>query len=116
MVYELLTNSFLFKPKDKKGIGKDEDHLYMMIELLGTIPKTSALKGKNSKTYFNKKGDLLHGMPKKGLCISALLHEDYHYSLDDAIEIESFLEPMLRYEPSKRIRALECLKSEWLWN
>jgi serine/threonine protein kinase len=56
MVYELLTNSFLFKPKDKKGIGKDEDHLYMMIELLGPFPKAFALEGNHSKDYFNKKG------------------------------------------------------------
>jgi hypothetical protein len=56
VVYELLTNSFLFKPKDRKGIGKDEDHLYMMVELLGQFPKSFALDGKHSKSYFNKKG------------------------------------------------------------
>lgn len=34
-----MTNSFLFKPKDRGDITKDEDHLYKMIELLGAMPK-----------------------------------------------------------------------------
>lgn len=31
MIYEMMTNNFLFKPKSKGDINKDEDHLYKMI-------------------------------------------------------------------------------------
>ena len=94
-VFEMLTNNFLFKPKRIEGISKDEDHLYKIIEVLGPISKEFAANGKNSEKFFNKKGKLLHGHPKEQVRIQQLLHEDYGYSLEDAVEIEQFLLPML---------------------
>jgi hypothetical protein len=35
----MLTNNFLFKPKPAEGISKDEDHLYRIIEVLGSMSK-----------------------------------------------------------------------------
>ena len=58
MVYEMMTSTFLFKPKDKSNIGKDEDHLYKMIELLGPLPKAQTTEGTLSRKLFNKKGEL----------------------------------------------------------
>ncbi len=46
MVFEMLTNSFLFKPRKGKKYGKDDDHLALMIETLGKFPKNLALSGK----------------------------------------------------------------------
>ena len=73
------------------------------------------LNGKNSDKYFNKKGRLLHGHPKEHIRIHQILHEDYDYSLQDAVEIEQFLLPMLELQDEKRISAKECLQQEWLW-
>ena len=63
-VFELMTNSFLFKPKHTSGISKDEDHLYKMIEVLGPIPKEFLISGSENNHLFNKKGKLIHGEPK----------------------------------------------------
>lgn len=68
-VFEMMTNNFLFKPKKVQGISKDEDHLYKIIEVLGMIPKEYALGGSESHRYFNKKGKLLNGLPKKQITL-----------------------------------------------
>ena len=91
----MMTNNFLFKPKKVQGISKDEDHLYKIIEVLGPIPKEYALGGTESSRYFNKKGRLLNGLPKSQITLHELLHEDFGYSLQDAVEAEQFLLPML---------------------
>lgn len=56
MVFELLTNNFLFKPKKGEGFGKSDDHLALMIETLGKMNKNFALSGSRSKEYINKSG------------------------------------------------------------
>lgn len=71
--------------------------------------------GIHSTEFFNKKGKLLHGHPKNQIKLSQLLNEDFGYSIEDALEIEQFLLPMLAVEDEKRISARECLKSPWLW-
>lgn len=39
MVFELVTGDLLFEPKSGKDYDRDEDHLALMMELLGRIPK-----------------------------------------------------------------------------
>ena len=56
MTFELLTNAFLFKPQRGENYKKNEDHLSLMIETLGKMPKNFALSGKNSRDFFNKNG------------------------------------------------------------
>ena len=79
IVFEIMTNNFLFKPKKISGIKKNEDHLYQMMEALGVMEKEFAISGKYSGEVFNKKGKLLNGNPKKIVPISRLLHEKYDY-------------------------------------
>jgi len=49
MVFELLTGDLLFNPKTGESFDRDEDHLALMIELLGASPCTAlcrlALRG-----------------------------------------------------------------------
>jgi serine/threonine protein kinase len=80
VVFEMLTNNFLFKPKKISGIKKNEDHIYQMLERLGPIDKDFAINGKYSSEVFNKKGKLLNGTPKVTDPISKLLVEKYDYS------------------------------------
>ena len=70
LVFELLTNSFLFKPHKGEGYKKNEDHLNLMQEALGKIPKNFALSGKRSREFFNKNGVLLHIKSDSFKCIS----------------------------------------------
>lgn len=73
VVFELLTNNFLFKPKKISGIKKNEDHIYQMLETLGPMEKEYAIGGKYSGEIFTKKGKLLNGNPKNIVPISRLL-------------------------------------------
>lgn len=46
MIFELITGKYLFDPKKSDRYNEDEDHLALMIETLGLIPKKLALSGK----------------------------------------------------------------------
>jgi len=111
-----LTGDFLFDPQqDNNGrYSRDEDHLAMIIELLGPLPKRMTTKGKASKQFFRKGllrniRDLSNYWP-----LESVLTEKYGYSQQDAKEISDFLLPMLELDPRQRISASACLKSKWL--
>lgn len=93
---------------------RDEDHLAHIIELLGEIPKRIALSGKNSKIYFNKKGELKHITGLKPWGLYEVLTEKYDWTPSEAREFAEFLTPMLEFNPSMRATAAECLKHPWL--
>jgi len=114
-VFEMLTSNFLFKPKKSEKYSKTDDHLALMLEHLGKMPKNFALKGKYSKDYFNKNGQLYKIKDLKETTILDALMEDDLIPLEEAQKIEKFLLPMLEYDPEKRISARDALKNEWLW-
>ena len=70
MVFEMLTNSFLFKPYPGEGFKKNDDHLCMMQEVLGKFPKSFALSGKKSRDFFNKNGVLMKKKVERETSIS----------------------------------------------
>uniref|UniRef100_A0A673CP22 non-specific serine/threonine protein kinase n=1 Tax=Sphaeramia orbicularis TaxID=375764 RepID=A0A673CP22_9TELE len=71
MAFELATGDYLFEPHSGEDYSRDEDHLALMIELLGKIPRHYALGGKYSQEYFTKKDhialiiELLGSVPRK---------------------------------------------------
>lgn len=115
MVFEMLTNTFLFKPRKGEDYGKNEDHLALMIETLGKIPKNWALSGKKSRKFFNKNGQLIRIKNIKEYRIKEILIHDFSFDEKEAAEIEEFLMPMLEFDPKKRIDARTALQSKWLW-
>lgn len=56
MAFELATGDYLFEPHAGEDYSRDDDHLAHIIELLGEIPKTISLIGKNSRKYFTRRG------------------------------------------------------------
>jgi serine/threonine-protein kinase SRPK3 len=56
----MMTGELLFNPRKDKNetYGKNDDHIAQMMELLGKFPKKFSLRGKKSKKYFDKKGNL----------------------------------------------------------
>ena len=86
----------------------------MFQELLGKIPKKIALSGKYSKHFFTRKGELKHIHQLKYWPIQDVLVEKYHFTSKDANAIAKFLLPLLEFDPKKRFKAADCLKSEWL--
>ena len=57
-IFEMVTGDFLFEPRKSEAYDKDDDHLAQMMELLGRMPKNLALSGKNSKKFFDSRGNL----------------------------------------------------------
>ncbi|XP_076623348.1 SR splicing factor protein kinase [Colletes latitarsis] len=114
MAFELATGDYLFEPHTGKDYCRDEDHLAHIIELLGEIPRRIAFSGKNSKMYFNKKGELKHITGLKPWGLYEVLTEKYDWSPREAREFEEFLTPMLEFDPIMRATAADCLKHPWL--
>ncbi|KAK9723880.1 hypothetical protein RND81_05G031600 [Saponaria officinalis] len=58
--FELATGDVLFDPHNGDNYDRDEDHLALMMELLGMMPRKIALGGRYSRDFFNRYGDLRH--------------------------------------------------------
>jgi len=116
IVFELATGDLLFKPKNGSNHGKSDDHLALMLELLGrkTMPKRMVQLGKRSKEFFNMKGELRLIKKLKFWLLEDLLIEKYKFSAEDAAGLSEFLLPMLQIDPGFRCSAEEALKHRWL--
>mmetsp|Transcript_98118 Transcript_98118/g.245971 ORF Transcript_98118/g.245971 Transcript_98118/m.245971 type:complete len:674 (+) Transcript_98118:73-2094(+) len=115
MFFELLTGDFLFDPHTGDDWSRDEDHLALMIELLGdNPPKDWATGGKYSRDFFTNGGKLKHIKNLKMWPLSAVLAEKYSLEQEAADEVTDFLAPMLTWLPSKRQQAFEALKHPWV--
>ncbi|XP_012726067.2 SRSF protein kinase 1a isoform X2 [Fundulus heteroclitus] len=114
MAFELATGDYLFEPHSGEDYSRDEDHLALMIELLGKIPRHYALSGKYSQEYFTKRGDLKHITKLKPWGLLEVLVEKYEWPHEEAECFSDFLLPMLELVPEKRATAAECLRHPWL--
>ncbi|KAF5895263.1 SRSF protein kinase 1 isoform X1, partial [Clarias magur] len=55
MAFELATGDYLFEPHSGEDYSRDEDHIALIIELLGMVPRKLIIAGKYSKDFFTKK-------------------------------------------------------------
>ncbi|KAH7427154.1 hypothetical protein KP509_10G032000 [Ceratopteris richardii] len=114
ILFELVTGDFLFDPHSGDDYERDEDHLALMMELLGRIPKKIALGGRYSKDFFNRHGDLRHIRRLRYWPLDSVLIEKYEFSPQNAKELSDFLVPLLDFVPEKRPTAGQCLLHPWL--
>ncbi|CAL9092726.1 unnamed protein product [Musa textilis] len=114
MAFELATGDMLFTPKNGQGYSEDEDHLALMMELLGKMPKKVATMGSRSKDYFDRYGDLKRIRRLKFWPLDRLLVEKYKFPEAVAREFAEFLCPLLDFAPDKRPTAEQCLQHPWL--
>lgn len=84
MIYELITNDYLFKPKKRSDTSKSEEHLALLQESLGRFKKEFALGGTRSREYFNKNGHLLHIKDIEDYPISKILIKEYEWDVEEA--------------------------------
>ncbi|RHY33010.1 hypothetical protein DYB32_001991 [Aphanomyces invadans] len=104
-VFELATGELLFDPKSGKSFSRDEGMMH---------PPSFATNGKYSSEYFNRKGELRKIHNLKFWALKDVLADKYEFDTVDADAFASFLETMLRFQPSKRITASDVLHHPWL--
>uniref|UniRef100_A0A671NXB3 non-specific serine/threonine protein kinase n=1 Tax=Sinocyclocheilus anshuiensis TaxID=1608454 RepID=A0A671NXB3_9TELE len=114
MAFELATGDYLFEPHSGEDYSRDEDHIALIIELLGKIPRKLITNGKYSKEFFTKKGDLRHITKLKPWGLQDVLVEKYEWPREEAQNFSDFLLPMLDLIPEKRATAAECLRHSWI--
>uniref|UniRef100_A0A4W3HAG6 non-specific serine/threonine protein kinase n=1 Tax=Callorhinchus milii TaxID=7868 RepID=A0A4W3HAG6_CALMI len=114
MAFELATGDYLFEPHSGEDYSRDEDHIALIIELLGKMPRKLILAGKYSKEFFTKKGELRHITKLKPWGLYEVLVEKYEWPQEEAATFSEFLLPMLELIPEKRATASECLRHPWI--
>uniref|UniRef100_A0A5B7AID1 non-specific serine/threonine protein kinase n=1 Tax=Davidia involucrata TaxID=16924 RepID=A0A5B7AID1_DAVIN len=112
--FELATGDVLFDPHSDDNYDRDEDHLALMMELLGMMPRKIALGGRYSRDFFNRYGDLRHIRRLRFWPLNKVLLEKYEFSEQDANDMADFLVPILDFVPEKRPTAAQCLSHPWI--
>lgn len=113
IAFELATGDVLFDPHSGDNFDRDEDHLALMMELLGMMPRKIALGGRYSRDFFNRHGDLRHIRRLRFWPMNKVLEEKYHFPEQDAIDFADFLVPLLDFVPEKRPTAEQALLHPW---
>ncbi|XP_028788884.1 SRSF protein kinase 1 [Neltuma alba] len=111
--FELATGDVLFDPHSGDNYDRDEDHLALMMELLGMMPRKIALGGRYSREFFNRYGDLRHIRRLRFWPLNKVLIEKYNFSEQDAKDMTNFLIPILDFVPENRPTAAQCLSHTW---
>lgn len=112
--FELATGDVLFDPHSGDNFDRDEDHLALMMELLGMMPRKVALGGRYSRDFFNRYGDLRHIRRLRFWPLNKVLVEKYEFTEQDANDMTDFLIPILDFVPEKRPTAGQCLVHPWI--
>ncbi|XP_042043213.1 SRSF protein kinase 1-like isoform X1 [Salvia splendens] len=112
--FELATGDVLFDPHSGENFDRDEDHLALMMELLGMMPRKVALGGRYSRDFFNRFGDLRHIRRLRVWPLVKVLSEKYEFREHDASEMADFLIQILDFVPEKRLTAAQCLNHPWI--
>ncbi|EOY08071.1 Ser/arg-rich protein kinase 4 isoform 1 [Theobroma cacao] len=112
--FELSTGDVLFDPHSGDNFDRDEDHVALMMELLGMMPRKIALGGRYSRDFFNRYGDLRHIRRLRFWPLGKVLVEKYEFSEQDANDMTDFLVPILDFVPEKRPSAAQCLLHPWI--
>jgi len=75
------------------------------MELLGKMPKNLALSGKNSRKFFDSRGNLRRINGLSFWPIRKVLTEKYYIKEKEAIALSDFLMPMLSWHHDRRATA-----------
>ncbi|PHJ24962.1 cmcg kinase (incomplete catalytic triad) [Cystoisospora suis] len=115
MLFELITGDYLFDPKSSSDFDRDEDHLALIIELLGMFPSEFISRGRLSSRFFRSNtGQLRNIQQLRFWPLDAVLREKYHLPTIEAESLSDFLLPMLVIDPRHRQSAAQMLRHPWL--
>lgn len=116
LIFELATGDFLFDPHNGDSYDRDEDHLALMIELLGPVPAEFRTRGTHTRDLMNENGELLHISQLNFWSVLDVLRDKYKFSTMEAELLNGFLLPMLKYDPAERASARQQLKHPFVLN
>jgi len=116
LVFELLTGDYLFDPKADANHKhtRSEDHLALMMELIGQMPPALTQEGKHSRKLFNSKGKLRNIRELDHWALKQVLTDKYKMEVEVAEQLASFLMPMLTLDPNERVTAEQALRHPFL--
>lgn len=114
MIFELVTGDYLFEPKGCEHYSRDEDHLALVIELLGSLPLHMIQAGTHGRRYFDSNGNLRNIHELKFWGLQDVLQKRYKLGAAEAENFADFLLPMLAVDPGNRASADQMLKHPWL--
>jgi len=83
MVFELATGDLLFDPRSGRDYCRDEDHLALVMELLGRPPRRLTTSGSRCREFFNRTGELRHIKRLKFWPLDRVLREKYSMPADE---------------------------------
>ena len=83
LVFELATGDLLFDPRAGKDYERDDDHLALVSELCGRVPKRVWSAGKRGKEFFTRTGELRRIRKLRFWPLDAVLREKYGFSKEE---------------------------------
>lgn len=112
LLFELITNDVLFYPHAYNSwkISRDEDHLALIVELLGPIPSWM-LNGRRTNKFINLNGKFKNIKQLLPWNIEQVMNKKY--KIDDPLLVD-LLNKMLVIDPYKRSSAKQCLEHPFL--
>ena len=119
LFFELATGEVLFEPDSdkeaKQPFKKSEDHMALIITLIGPVPMSFLNRNKNTMNFFFKKNNSLRcGRVQEHVPIHERLVNEFNWDLHDAEPFGKFLTSQLAWIPNKRTTASQLLQHQWL--
>jgi serine/threonine-protein kinase SRPK3 len=117
MFFELLTGEYLFDPQKenaRRKFSRDDDHLALMMELLGRFPSDFIKTGNKRKHFFDSNEELKRIGEIDEWHLIDVIVEKFKLPQDEANQLNEFLLPMLQIDPLKRATATQMLSHPWL--
>ena len=115
VVFELLTAEYLFDPQAQANLfSKDDDHMALVIELLGDFDMDLKMGGRYSRELFDSKGQLRHIRNLKPWPLERVMAEKYMWNVEASKAFCAFLQPMLELDWRKRAQARDLVDHPWL--
>ena len=115
VVFELLTAEYLFDPQAQSNLfSKDDDHMALIIELLGDFDTNLKTGGRYSRELFDSKGQLRRIRSLKPWPLERVMVEKYTWTAEASKAFCEFLLPMLELDWHKRAQAKDLVDHVWL--
>ncbi|KAK2946116.1 putative serine/threonine protein kinase [Blattamonas nauphoetae] len=117
LVFEMLTGDYLFEPKKGKDYSMDEDHLALIIELIGSPPLSFIHSTPACQTLFSVTSSSIsvkHIKTNDTWPLSSVLLDKYRFLDGIASETAGFLLKMLKWDTEERLTAEQLLTEDWL--